>query len=212
MKLGAQRIILVDTPGFDDTTRTEAEVLRELASWLQKTYQDGSRLSGLLYLHRIIDPRMSGSAMKSLSIFRKLVGHALSKVVLVTTHWDLIDPSLGKRREAELLSEREFWAPLIEQGGRAARFHGDRDSALAILGSCVSNQTFPLLIQEELVIEQKTLSETSAGQALYQEIERLKASNAAMIAEMHEEMKEALREKDYQYAKELANQEEKQTR
>ena len=34
----AKDIVLVDTPGFDDTTRSDLEVLRMIAEWLNKTY------------------------------------------------------------------------------------------------------------------------------------------------------------------------------
>ena len=32
------RIVFLDTPGFDDTSRTDMEILQEIATWLQKTY------------------------------------------------------------------------------------------------------------------------------------------------------------------------------
>lgn len=32
------RIVLVDTPGFDDTSRTDKQVLQMIGDWLQKTW------------------------------------------------------------------------------------------------------------------------------------------------------------------------------
>lgn len=32
------RIVLVDTPGFDDTYRSDAEILRVIANWLTQRY------------------------------------------------------------------------------------------------------------------------------------------------------------------------------
>ena len=32
------RIILVDTPGFDDSNRTDEQILKLIGSWLKKTY------------------------------------------------------------------------------------------------------------------------------------------------------------------------------
>ncbi len=52
-----KRVFLVDTPGFDDSTRSDVEVLRELAAWLTATYAKEIRLSGIIYLHRINQPR-----------------------------------------------------------------------------------------------------------------------------------------------------------
>jgi len=31
-------IVLVDTPGFDDTKKTDLEILESIADWLRKTY------------------------------------------------------------------------------------------------------------------------------------------------------------------------------
>ena len=31
-------IVLVDTPGFDDTKRTDAQILELIGDWLKKTY------------------------------------------------------------------------------------------------------------------------------------------------------------------------------
>ena len=32
------RIVLVDTPGFDDTNKTDEQILKLIGSWLKKTY------------------------------------------------------------------------------------------------------------------------------------------------------------------------------
>ena len=210
MKLDGQRLVLVDTPGFDDTFRTEADVLMQLATWLGSTYQAGYRLSGLLYLHPITQTRFGGSDRHSFEVFTKLVGHALSKILFVTTQWDLENSDRCYAREKELVTH--FWRPAIEAGSKTARFKGDHGSALAILKACVLDQHFPLLIQEELVVEHKALLETAAGQAVRQEIDRAKAENEGLIAKLKEEMQEALREKDNQYLRELMDQEERQNR
>lgn len=33
-----QKLILVDTPGFDDTYRSDLDILRTIARWLETTY------------------------------------------------------------------------------------------------------------------------------------------------------------------------------
>ena len=210
MKLGGQSLVLVDTPGFDDTTRSETDVLMQLANWLQMTYEFGYRLSGLLYLHPITKTRMTGSDMRSLRVFTKLVGHALPKIVLVTTQWDLINNSLGIAREAEL--KTKFWSLAIEEGTIVARFNGDHESAVGILKTCDLDQHFPLLIQEELVVEHKRLSETAAGQAMRQALDEAEARNEKQIVELKKEMQEALEKKENEYLKELMEVEERHNR
>ena len=43
-------VFLVDTPGFDDTDRSDTEVLREIASWLTASYSNSIKLHGIIYL------------------------------------------------------------------------------------------------------------------------------------------------------------------
>ncbi|EJT75385.1 hypothetical protein GGTG_05322 [Gaeumannomyces tritici R3-111a-1] len=103
-RIGRREFYLVDTPGFDDTQRTDVDVLRSLVNWLGTTHQRNVHLAGIVYLHRISDPRMGGSAMKNLRMFKKLCGKdALERVVLATTMWgsrsNKRDPSLEVQKE-----------------------------------------------------------------------------------------------------------------
>lgn len=73
--------------------------------------QTDTLLSGIIYLHRISDIRMSGSSTKSLRMFRKLCGtENMSKVSLVTTMWDKVTPEEGARRERQLDGPDGFWS------------------------------------------------------------------------------------------------------
>lgn len=102
------RVHLIDTPGFDDTNRTDADVLKQVALWLGSTYKDGKLLDGLLYLHRIIDTRMMGSARRNLLMFAELCGpNCFRHVVLATTMWSIVDVKIGEAREKELVNT--FW-------------------------------------------------------------------------------------------------------
>ena len=82
------RVHLIDTPGFDDTNRKDADVLKEVATFLASTYKENKKVSGILYPHRIIDIRMGGSAKRNLRMFMQLCGpDCFPNVVLVTTMW-----------------------------------------------------------------------------------------------------------------------------
>lgn len=109
-ELSASRTVyLVDTPGFDDTTRSDTEVLREIAGWLNDSYKNRVLLQGIIYLHRIADVRMQGSAKKNLLMFKKLCGEdALKKVVLATTMWDKVPQRQAEEREKQLIETPEF--------------------------------------------------------------------------------------------------------
>lgn len=40
-KIGNQDVILVDTPGFDDTSITDTKILMRIGDWLKDTYEEG---------------------------------------------------------------------------------------------------------------------------------------------------------------------------
>lgn len=42
---------LIDTPGFNDTTPSDWDVLVKIADWLEDSYQEKRLLNGILYLH-----------------------------------------------------------------------------------------------------------------------------------------------------------------
>ena len=85
----------MDTPGFDDTARDDADVLYELAAWLKGLLQNEKKLAGLIYLHRITDNRLGSSAVRNLRMMRELVGdNNMKNVVLVTTRWENLAVSI----------------------------------------------------------------------------------------------------------------------
>lgn len=61
------RVVMVDTPGFDDTYEGDAEILKRIAEWLEKSYHDHAVvLAGVIYLHDISHDRFSGTARRNL--------------------------------------------------------------------------------------------------------------------------------------------------
>ena len=77
---------MIDTPGFDDTKKSDTDVLKDIAGWLLKAYQQDIRLSGMVYLHSISETRMKGSHMTNLRMFQKLAGlENMGHVILTTT-------------------------------------------------------------------------------------------------------------------------------
>lgn len=170
------KVFLIDTPGFDDSQRTDTQVLKEIANWMTKSFQSKKQLKGILYLHRISDTRMGGTQMRNLLMFKKTCGpDALKNVLLVTTMWDKTGMEDGERREAELKSREEHWGFMIEKGSRTMRHYNNEISAMDILAEFVpgfgadSPEAQPLAIQKEMVYEKKSLDETDAGIELQKE-------------------------------------------
>ncbi|KAJ3570978.1 hypothetical protein NP233_g4052 [Leucocoprinus birnbaumii] len=172
------RIVLVDTPGFDDTMRKDEDILQMISDWLSATYEHKIMLSGLIYLHRIIDPRVAGSSFKNLDMFARLCGdRVMSRVIMVTTMWDCLvekQRHLGDQREDEL--KGHFWKPLIENESQVARLEpADATQAWAIVEGLinVSRKREPALLQEEIVDLKRKLYETQAGQVVYKSLRDL---------------------------------------
>ncbi len=107
--IGSTALVLVDTPGFDDTNMSDFEILQTIATWLEATFEKGQLLSGVIYLHRITNTRVAGSARRALHVFQRICGEDNYKnVILATTFWNSIAhcEDIGVDREQQLLSNR----------------------------------------------------------------------------------------------------------
>lgn len=172
MRRGRSRIILVDTPGFDDVHKPDIILLEEFVDFLRDIVAKGLQLTGLIYLHRINDTRLQGSARKNLHLLGELCGDAfLPHLVLVTTMWDRIDKEVGSSREDALKSR--YWKPFLDKGATSARFDATRKSATDIIDMLLSSSPAAdvmLDIQREIICDGKTLAETNAGRSLVEQL------------------------------------------
>jgi hypothetical protein len=110
--------VLVDTPGFNDTYLSDSEVLQRLAEWLKSTHQAGTKLGGILYLHRITDSRMQGSILRNLNMFKQLCGEGFYKnITLGTTCWALVPNDVTEKRENELIQNGSIWSRRRQRDG-----------------------------------------------------------------------------------------------
>lgn len=191
-------VYLIDTPGFDDTNRSDTEVLREIASWLTTSYSNKVLLHGIIYLHRIADVRMQGSAKKNLLMFKKLCGEdALRKVILATTMWDKVSYSEAEKRERELISTPEFWGFMLSKGSTVCRHDNTTASAENIIERfALSNSEVTLALQSQMVNDRLELSETTAGKELKSEISKEKSKFTRELKDVRDQVREAVRIKD----------------
>ncbi|CAL1717260.1 unnamed protein product [Somion occarium] len=201
------QVVLVDTPGFDDTTISDEIILARIAAFLGTKYRQGQLLSGVVYMHRITDRKMGGSSHKNLNVFRKLCGdEALVNVAIVTNMWENVDPTLGAAREEELAKDDTMFGPLIAKGAHMHRHDGSRASALKILIQVLECTPRPLLLQRELVDEGKDIVDTSAAQEIDREVAAARRRFQKDLEDIRERLEEALREKDTE--SQLENEEE----
>jgi len=200
-QINGQSVFLVDTPGFDDTSRSDAEILKEISFFLTTLHYKNVRLAGLIYLHRISDPRMSGSAAKNLRLFKSLCGEQnFGNVALATTMWSDDEEARATQRQRLEELQTTFWADMVHGSSSVEMHRGDEKSALDIVQNLTARGTgaepIILTIQRELGVEGKTLNETAVGKLLLEEINHDRDRAARELAELQLGLEEAERDKE----------------
>ncbi|RXW18923.1 hypothetical protein EST38_g6933 [Candolleomyces aberdarensis] len=164
--LEGRRVVLFDTPGFDDTNMTETEILRIIALELEKQYRKGQTLHGIIYVHRISDFYVNGLAKTNLGTFRKLCGDSsLQNVVIMTNMWSRLhsEPE-GRRRAAELASTDDFFKPAIAEGAvMVHHMQSTVESARTMIRQVLKNHPIVLNAHEEIVDQHESINETGMG-------------------------------------------------
>ncbi|KAG2336075.1 hypothetical protein BDR05DRAFT_1006190 [Suillus weaverae] len=156
----SRRIVLVDTPGFDNPFEHDSEILRRIAVWMASSYSDNMKLTGVIYLHDICDPRLH----MSLDVFRRLHGgNAENHAILATTKWGQVATDVGERRERLLKSL--FKQEMVTHESEVARFLGSHTSAWDVMKPILANKA-AVDIQEGLVGSDRMIPEIDAGNAL----------------------------------------------
>lgn len=166
---------LIDTPGFDDSKKTECETLQEIAYWLAIAYDGDIDLSGIVYLHRITDTRLSGTALRFLNMFKLMCGREnYSGIILSTTKWDEVTPSqrvVASQRQMELCENQNFWGDVKQAGGKVVAISAGRIDAMNIIRYIIQNdRKITLAFQRQLIEEQRQIAETDAGRILWESI------------------------------------------
>ncbi|KAF9461786.1 P-loop containing nucleoside triphosphate hydrolase protein [Collybia nuda] len=203
-EIGGRSVTLIDTPGFDDTNKSDTDILKLIAGFLQASYEHGKKLAGVIYLHRISDCRMGGISTRNFRMFRELCGErTLKNVVIVTNMWGQVTPSIGKARERELAIDPTFFKPAIDKGAQLVRHDNTFRSAQGLLWLIVQNKPEALRIQRELVDEHMDISQTAAAEELNRELMEQARRHRAELQELEEEMKDAIKQQDEETRREL---------
>ncbi|KAH7127553.1 P-loop containing nucleoside triphosphate hydrolase protein [Dactylonectria macrodidyma] len=188
-------ITVVDTPGFDDTERPQAEILAEITDYLAAQHISGLPLRGILYLHKITENRMTGTSRTYLKLLEDLVGDdALKNVILVTSMWNMLRPQdrrVAVQREQQLLDN--FWSPMVEKGSYVAQFDGTPDSAYALVFQLAGKQSVVLDIQKEIVDGDCSILETAAGTTLVHQLEKDHEAYQLKLFELDDQLDHEMR-------------------
>lgn len=206
---------MIDTPGFDDTSRSDIDTLKAISSYLSISFANGVRINGIIYLHRISDNRLSGSSLRNLRMFKQLTGTGTwPNTVIGTTMWKANDHKNGERREKELLDNADYFGGMLSQGAKSFRIaeHGtgideQKYSALHVVSHLLERTkilpTIELQIQRDLVLKGKTLDATAAGKEALGDLYHLQRQLARQLQNAHQDMQEALNDHDAKHAQQL---------
>ncbi|TFK20898.1 P-loop containing nucleoside triphosphate hydrolase protein [Coprinopsis marcescibilis] len=213
-----RRIVLADTPGFDDTYVDDSEILRRIAVWLASAYSKDMQLGGVIYLYDISQRRLTGSARLNLSMFEKLCGpQVLDKVVIGTTKWNAKIQVQAAEREDEL--KRDFWASIVEKKGKIMRIQNTAQSCHDVLDALLPAQNAatssgqpsargsanPLRIQQEIVTEEKLVPRTEAGKTLRFSLAEMLASKKQDLRNERDEETRAKLQEDVDFLNQQIN-------
>jgi hypothetical protein len=184
LRVGRQYVAVVDTPGLDDSKRSDAEILDEISRFLVAQYYLGMSLKGIVYMHRITDNRMQQSSQRYFEMFKRMIGERnLPNVTLLTTMWgNLPKQADGYSRDREL--RENFWKSMAAKGAEIDSYDGSKEMAEAIVCDMLRNQPVTLRIQRELVDEGKSLEETMAGKLLQRRFAGPTAEGSKKIHEL----------------------------
>ncbi|CAE6352844.1 unnamed protein product [Rhizoctonia solani] len=194
--IDGRAVQLFDTPGFDDTTLTDTEILRSISEFLLNLYNQTQPITGIVYLHRITDNRMSGASIRALRLFEKICGmHAMGNAVIVTNMWSVPRDPQEETRENQL--KAEYFSSAITNGAKVARRGGaGPESALAILSLLLNCQPITLELQSEMGLQNLALDETEAGALVDQNLRMRLERQQREKMELEEELKEAIMDRD----------------
>ncbi|KAI6025178.1 hypothetical protein PISMIDRAFT_672860 [Pisolithus microcarpus 441] len=208
-KVGGKQVVLLDTPGFDDTSMTDTDVLRIISAYLVAMNKQGARLVGVIYMQRISDLKIGGSARRDLRMFQELCGEeAYENVIVVTNMWGTVSEEDGIARENELASKDIFYKPILERKGRMMRHDNTQKSAHHILENLVQKEPIVLRIQRELA-EGVDITQTAAFKQLDRELSEMAAKHQQDLEKLKDEMVQAEQEMDEETQKELAEEKQK---
>ncbi|KAI9722133.1 MAG: hypothetical protein M1828_004947 [Chrysothrix sp. TS-e1954] len=227
VELGGYMVHLIDTPGFDDTDRSEMETLRTIIHCLCQSYTNGIRLSGVLYLHRIADNRFAGSTKRSVEMLRAICGQAAYPGLgICTTMWHSSERETLVAREEQLASSSDFFGDMLKDSAKLYR-HADKsgdendqtESAQSIildllvrgLDRTANDMPAPitLLTQSELVDLKLNLDDTTAGRLLTKDLRAARGAYERELNQIRRDLKETVEDCNERSTQELRQIEER---
>lgn len=182
---------MFDTPGFDDSFTSDADILQRIAEHLGKKYGQGQLLNGVILLQPINGTRCSGNEHKRTRLFKKLLGEkAYGRVIIGTTMWGtLVDHGSAIVQEEQRMKNAEIWGDMIKGGASVVRHDNTTESALKLVEKIMGFPTIALQVQEELGRNGGRLAATSAGRQLDEDL-------GEVVQKLRKELDDTKKERD----------------
>jgi hypothetical protein len=161
---------LVDTPGFNDTNRSDMDILVTITEWI---HVNKVAVAGIIYLYKITDMRFTGASRMNLEILKALCGEQFyPHLVLSSTMWDEMRDESGvmqaKERERELLQSPHIWKDILAKGAEYKRYSGSQEQGHCMVDHLLSRQNAPsMAITIEL--RDQSVDNTTVGQLITEE-------------------------------------------
>ncbi|CAE6429240.1 unnamed protein product [Rhizoctonia solani] len=202
-------VVVIDSPGFDDTYASDAEILKSVAGFLATAYTEKFKITGLIFLHKITDTRVGGKALLHMRMFRQICGiDALKNVVYVTNMWSEPPTENEVLRESELRESDQFFGMPLSHGAQMCRHNNTQESAHNIIRKVLPLPPNATALAEELV-GGIPLDKTKAGKALGLGLEEEVRKLNDEIEGLREDHAQAIRENNEKHQKALAQMEQK---
>jgi hypothetical protein len=161
---------LVDTPGFNDTARSDMDILVTITEWI---HVNKIAVAGIIYLYKITDMRFTGANRMNLKILKALCGEQFyPHLVLASTMWDEMRDESGvmqaEERERELLQSPNIWKDILAKGAEYKRYSALREQGQSMVDHLLSKQNAPSMA---ITIESRdqSLDNTTVGQLVLEE-------------------------------------------
>lgn len=183
-------IHLIDSPGFEDGTLVDTQVLSDIANYINTNYKLKKRLAGVLYLHDITKAKVGGVGQRNLRMLEKMIGQEkYSNCTLVTTKWGCTtNPQDEEERAETLRTDTKFFGEMLgnAQHARMAR-PKTRASALEIILPYLNNKFTPQISQEMVDPQgpKLPLEKTEAGKVIADNLEKLTQTNLELEKVQH---------------------------
>lgn len=158
-------------------------------------HRKGIRICGIVYMHRITDNRMGGTALRNFRMFHAICGSsAMKNAVIVLNMWNEAKRVVYEQREKELRDV--FFQNALADGACIMRHDGNRLSAERILESLVERPSVELRLQVEMVDKNVALHATEAGLALLGDLAGRELKHNDELRRVRGELEEARLRRD----------------